>query len=111
MVTSKKPTTKKATAKVASKAPAKKTVAKSAPASAAKKKVVAKSTSSKKGTNGYKTLRVATPEESFSSFRITRQTVYWVILIAFIIFVQLWILSLQIDVATLLESQQAELSN
>lgn len=46
---------------------------------------------------------------SFTTFKITRQTVYWVILVAFIIFVQLWIIKLQVEVATLIDQQQASL--
>ena len=52
-----------------------------------------------------------TPEtQAFTTFRITRQTIYWIILAAFIIFVQLWILKLQIEVATLLDNQAMQLN-
>ena len=48
--------------------------------------------------------------DSFTQFQITRQTIYWIILVSFIVFAQLWILKLQIEVATLLDAQQTELN-
>jgi hypothetical protein len=91
----KKPVTKKAPAK---KAPAK---SKSTPAKAA----VAKKTA-KKSVAGTRSFRVSSSEHDFKSFKLTRQTLYWVIIIACIIFVQLWILSLHVEVASLIEAQQ-----
>lgn len=114
MATTKKTTTKSTPKKAAPKAAAakaapkktttiKKTVAKKAPA---------KKTTAKKGSAAaasMKSFQVAKPADSFSTFRITRQTVYWIILVAFIVFAQLWILKLQIEVATLIEAQQAQI--
>ena len=99
-------TAKKTTAK---KAPVKKTVAKKAPA----KKPVAKKSSAKK-TTAAKQAQIqsfkASPETGkFTDFKITRQTVYWVILISFIVFVQLWIIKIQLDVVSLIEQQEASL--
>lgn len=115
MATAKKPATKKAPAKKpAAKAPVKKVAAtKSTPSKTVAKKapVAKKSTAKKAAKPGYKSFKVSAPAESFTTFKITRQTVYWIILISFIIFVQLWILKLQIEVASLLELQQAELLN
>jgi hypothetical protein len=65
---------------------------KSATKSTAKKKVTAK-----RAAQGYKTLQLA-DNKSFFTFKITKQTVYWTILVAFIIFMQLWILKVQLDV-------------
>ena len=99
------------------KAPAKKTPAKKAPVKAtpAKKTPVKKTTSAKKVSTKkqpeMRSFRIATDQQPFTEFRITRQTIYWIILIAFIIFAQLWILKLQIDVATLIDAQQAQLQN
>jgi hypothetical protein len=106
MATAKKPAPKKTTAKkpAAKAAP----VAKKAPV----KKAPVKKTAAKKSTKAsskYKSFKVAANQSSFSTFKVTRQTIYWVILIGFIIFAQLWILKLQIDVAGLLDAQQAEL--
>lgn len=63
--------------------------------------------------------RTATPEmrsfhvakdvPPFTTFKVTRQTLYWVILVSFIVFAQLWIISLQVEVASLLDAQQAQL--
>ena len=55
-----------------------------------------------------KSFRMAKAPVPFTSFKITRQTVYWVILVSFIIFTQLWILRLQMDVATLTEQLSSE---
>lgn len=95
----KKPAVKKAVAKTTA---AKATVTKKAPAHAAapRKKAAAKKQPS------MQSFRIAREDRSFTDFRITRQTVYWVILVAFIIFVQLWILKLQVEVVTLLDAQQ-----
>lgn len=71
------------------------------------KKTVVKKSATKK--TEARSFRVAPSESAFTDFRITRQTVYWIILIAFIVFAQLWILKLQIEVATLLDVQATEL--
>jgi len=108
MATSKKTT--KATSATA-KTSVKKVAAKKSPT---KKVVAAKSTTARKhrakkavaSTKEMKSFKVAPEQYSFTSLQITRQTVYWVILVAFIIFVQLWILKLQIEVTTLINEQQ-----
>ncbi len=53
--------------------------------------------------------KISQDTQPFRNFTITRQTIYWIILVAFIIFAQLWILKLQIEVASLIEAQQAQL--
>lgn len=45
---------------------------------------------------------------SFTTFRVTRQTVYWTILLVFIIVMQLWILQVQLEIAALTESLLAQ---
>lgn len=70
-----------------------------------------RSSSARTKTPEYKSFQIAKDTQKFNDFRITKQTVYWVILICFIIFVQLWILKLQIEVTTLIEAQQADLLN
>lgn len=118
MATSKKTTTKKPTTRTTKAAVSKKTttVSKKAPArkpaaksTATTKKTASKSTRAKKP--AMRSFHVSADDQAFSSFRITRQTVYWIILVAFIIFVQLWILKLQIEVVTLIDAQQAQLQN
>jgi len=113
MATTKKPAAKKTAAKTSS---AKATVTKNTTAtkSTPKKAVTKKSPVSTKSTKatpktGYKSFKVSQNASPFTSFRVTRQTFYWIILVAFIIFVQLWILKLHIEVAALLEQQQIEL--
>lgn len=111
--TTKKAAPRKTTAKTSAAKTTKKpaVVAKAAPAkrkAPAKKKVVASKKA--KNTNKVRSFRVSGQPESFTNFKITRQTVYWIILIAFIIFAQLWILQLQVEVASLLEQQQSYLN-
>ena len=111
-----------ATAKTTTKkTPAKKTAARKAPvksaavkAKAPTAKPVAKKTTARKApkkAEQMQSFRVYRSDDSFTNFRITRQTVYWVILIAFIIFAQLWILKLQFDISDLLIQQQASLTD
>jgi len=94
-------TTKKTTKKVVPHA----AKAKKAPA----KKHSVKKTSAKKPQ--MQSFRLVREERRFTDFQITRQTVYWVILIGFILFAQLWILKLQVEVATLLDIQQQQIQN
>ncbi len=96
------------------KAPAKKTTAKKAPVKAVvSKKATPKKTTTKHASTkkqpAMRSFRVATDQQPFTEFRVTRQTIYWIILVSFIIFAQLWIIKLQIDVATLIDAQQAQL--
>lgn len=100
-------TTVKSTKVTAKSATVKKAPVKKAPV---KKKATAKKTTSKAASAAsMKSFRVSRDEHSFTNFQITRQTVYWIILVAFIIFVQLWILKLQLEVAILIDAQQAQL--
>jgi len=62
-----------------------------------------------KSKNEMRSFHVAKDDVAFKTFRITRQTIYWVILVAFIIFAQLWIINLQVQVASLLDAQQAQI--
>ncbi len=79
----------------------------------APKKAPAKKTPAKKPTKhqGMQSFKVYKDNASFTDFRLTRQTLYWIILVAFIVFAQLWIIKLQVEVATLIESQQQALTN
>jgi len=88
----KKPAAKKT---VAQKAVAKKPVAKKAV-----KKVVRKSAASKK-VAPMQSFRVYKNPPAFTSLKVTRQTLYWIILLTFIVITQLWILKIQMDIATL----------
>jgi hypothetical protein len=90
MVT-KKATPKKRTSKSST---AKTTAAKSA------KRVVR----SKKQAAEMRSFKIYRDVPSFTTFRVTRQTVYWTILLLFIILMQLWILQVQLEIAALTES-------
>ena len=124
MATVKKSTTKKPVkspavkTSAAKKAPVKKTAASKATTKAvAAKKPAAKTSAPRTSTKRsaarqpeMRSFRISHEPQQFTHFQITKQTVYWIILVAFIIFVQLWILKLQVEVATLLDAQQAQLS-
>ena len=101
--TSKKPVTKKAVVK--------KPATKKAPVRAKKATSKAASVKAAQGASQVRSFHKAKEELPFTSFRVTRQTLYWVILVSFIIFAQLWIINLQVDVATLLDAQQAQLQD
>lgn len=109
MATTKKTTAKKAPAKapVARKAPAKKTVA----AKTTVKKPVARKAPAQRKPAAKKAPVVRSfhiskqQQPPFKSFKITRQTVYWIILVSVIIFAQLWILKTQYEVIDLLDQQ------
>ena len=76
---------------------AKKTAAKKL---VAKKPVARKRSVSKKAAE-MQSFRLYRDEVPFTTVRVTRQTIYWIILLAFIILTQLWILKIQIDIAVL----------
>ena len=97
-------TAKKATSSRPAKATVKTTPKKSTP-----KKTSAKRTS-KKPTE-MQSFHVYPENQPFTAFKITRQTVYWVLLVAFIVFVQLWILKLQVEVAQLIDNQEMTVQN
>ena len=105
MAVAKKKVTKKTTAKAAVKAPVKKV--KKPVSKVASKKRVSKKSSSK---SDIKSFHVATNTPPFRTFRVTRQTLYWVVLVAFIVFAQLWIIKLQVDIGSLLDSQQTQIT-
>jgi len=96
MATAKKTTTKKAPA--TKKAP----VAKKAPV---KRAAVTKKASASAAAPKMRSFRVAPNTPGFVTFKITRQTVYWIIIVSVIIFMQLWILSMQIDTSMYIENE------
>ena len=76
------------------------------------KKPVSKGTKkvASKATGHYKTLHVARPKQPFMSFKITKQTLYWTILVAFVIVMQLWILAAQYDVVQTTDELQQQIN-
>ena len=99
-------TTKKTTAKKTSSRSVATAKAAAKPKKSPARKPATKKTASKQQIRSFRVVKEDVP---FTSFRVTRQTFYWVILAAFIIFAQLWIISLQVEVASLLDAQQAQL--
>jgi hypothetical protein len=73
-----------------------------------KKKITPKKVSVKKSrtVKGFqpKSFEVIESPKPFMTFKITRQTVYWLILLAFISVLTLWILKLQLDILTILDN-------
>lgn len=55
-----------------------------------------------------KSFQIAANPKPFVTFKITQQTIYWLILLAFITFFTLWILKLQIDVTNILNSLELQ---
>jgi hypothetical protein len=87
----KKPTTKKAAVK------------KTAP-----KRPAAKKTTKKSSSKGLRAHIALQPEETdFMTFRITRQTLYWLVLGAVVIMFTLWLMQLQADIQTLYDQIDA----
>ena len=73
------------------------------PSMATKKKTTKRTTrtASKKHTAPMRSFRVEKEQTPFTSFKVTRQTFYWVVLLLVIIATQLWILKLQMDISHL----------
>lgn len=91
MVAKKTVAKKSAPKKVSTKKPAAKAVA----------KVVAKKRTIAKKKNVMRSFRVYKDNAPFIRVGVTRQTLYWSILLAFIVVIQLWILKIQMDIAEL----------
>ncbi len=87
----------------------KKTVSKKAPI---KKKSTAKVVKTKKAsasnnTSSYVGLRAE--DQSFMTFRVTRQTVYWLVLGAVVVLFAVWIMKLQADVQSIYDEIDASM--
>jgi len=85
----------------------KKTVKKTVKKAVAKtpvKKIVKKVAAKVKKPAPMKSFKVYRSTEPFTTMRVSRQTVYWLILLLFIVITQLWILKLQLDIASLTDS-------
>tara|TARA_B100001105_G_scaffold255129_1_gene253085 strand:+ start:458 stop:739 length:282 start_codon:yes stop_codon:yes gene_type:complete len=72
-----------------------------------RKKPTARKSAAKKAEE-MRSFRLYKNQTDFVSFRITRQTVYWSILLAVIVFTQLWILNIQMEIADLTNALLAE---
>lgn len=83
---------------------AKKTISKVK--STVKKSLRKKSASKKIGP--MQTLRLSRNDHPFMTTRITRQTVYWAILLVYIMVLQIWILNIQLDIIQITDSITAQ---
>lgn len=110
MATAKKTTaTKKTTARKPATAAKRVTAKKAVPTrKAAPRKTTASKKVSKKAAE-YESFKLSSNQPPIKSFKITKQTVYWVIIMAFIIFFQLWIIKLQVEVAQLIQDNQTQI--
>lgn len=83
---------------------AKKTAAKTVAKKTTKKPIkrgVSKKSSPSKKVVAMRSFRVYKDTEPFTRVGFSKQTVYWTILLTFIIVTQLWILKIQLDIANL----------
>jgi hypothetical protein len=76
---------------------------------ATKKRSVARKKSTRTGSKNTQmaSFKVAPDVTPFTTFRFTKQTAYWILILAFIVFLQLWIIKLQTDVANLTDALTA----
>ncbi len=91
MTTKKKPTTKKTVSKV----------------KPALKKLLTRKPRSKKA-GSMKSFRVNREAQPFMIIRVTRQTVLWSILMVYIMIMQLWVLSIQLETIRITDSISAQ---
>lgn len=86
---------------------------------ATKKKPAAKRVVAKKKTTTvrrpkvpkYESFKATSSDMPFMSFKITQQTFYWTLLLILVLMVQVWVLSMQIDVTNLLNQVQDQLTS
>ncbi|MDN5275745.1 MAG: hypothetical protein JWN33_394 [Candidatus Saccharibacteria bacterium] len=71
--------------------------------SAAKRSVSKKKTASKKAP-ALQSFKLTKEPRPFVSFRPNKQTLYWAILLVFILVTQLWVLKLQLEIVDLTDS-------
>lgn len=79
----------------------------------AKKKTTTRATSTKKAQPQYRSLHVSSPDRPFLSFNVTRQTFYWLIILALVLGLGGWVISLQIKINDLynkIEENQQSIS-
>ena len=79
---------------------AKKSVARKKTVAKAVKKVAHKRSAPAK-TAAMKSFKLYKDVKPFTTMKVTRQTLYWAILLAFVAITQLWILKIQMDIANI----------
>jgi hypothetical protein len=90
-----------ATKASASKKPVKRAAAKTTARKAPVKRTAAKRTTKKASAAEMRSFRIYKDSIPFTRAQVTRQTVYWVILMGVIVAMQLWIIKLQLEIAQL----------
>jgi hypothetical protein len=93
------PTTKKT--------PAKKTTVKKKPAT---KTTATKTKTKATAAAKMRSFHLSPNDADFKSFKFTRQTLYWIIIVSVVVFLQLWILALQTETMRYIEAEQAALT-
>ena len=63
-----------------------------------------KKSSPKKKNEEYKTFAIQPEKHPFMSFHVSDQTIYWAILLLYIMGLSLWVLNIQIDTCRILEN-------
>ena len=76
---------------------------KAAPKKAAKK-APAKKTTSKKKSAEYATLKLAPEKTPFFTFKVTDQTIYWLVLSVVVFLLALWVLHLHLELLEIINS-------
>lgn len=79
----------------------------------AKKKAAPRAASNTKAKPTYRSLHVSSPDRPFLSFSITRQTFYWLIILALVLGLGGWVISLQVKINDLynkIEENQQSIS-
>jgi hypothetical protein len=79
-----------------------KVVKKAAPKKAVKRVVAAKVVRKAK-TAPAKSFAISSEKQPFVAFKITDQTIYWSVLLAYILLLSLWILKIQIDTQSIID--------
>jgi hypothetical protein len=78
-----------------------------------KKAPAKKASSSRKAApapEAVRSFKVAPNTPAFKTFKTSRQTFYWVILVAFIVYMQLWIVALQDETSRYLDAEENAIS-
>ena len=84
----------------------KKTTKKPAAKKVAPSKVTKKSPKKKAYQKKMKSFKMSRETMPFMTFRVTDQTIYWTVLLLLIVVLFVWVLRIQIDIATLLINVQ-----
>lgn len=79
-----------------------KVVKKATPKKVAKRPAAVK-VARKAKTSAVKSFAITSEKKPFVSFKVTDQTIYWSVLLAYILLLSLWILKIQIDTQSIID--------